>query len=96
MAAKTEEIGLLLVHGIGEQARLEHLRETANAIASYVESTQGLLRLSVSDNSANANVIIIDAEFADSGKTRHVRVNCREVWWADLGVGVATCYESKA
>jgi hypothetical protein len=85
MAANTEEIGLLLVHGIGEQKRLEHLRETANEIASYVESTADLVRLSVSDLSATAGTIVIDAEFLDSGKTRHVRLNCREVWWADLG-----------
>ena len=49
MAAKIEDIGLLLVHGIGEQKRLEHLRCTAGDIASYVAETPNLHRLSVND-----------------------------------------------
>ena len=86
MAAKIEDIGLLLVHGIGEQKRLEHLRCTAGDIASYVAETPNLHRLSVNDVSDSEGLIVIDVQFADDGGTeRHVRLNCREVWWADLG-----------
>jgi len=85
-AAKIEDIGLLLVHGIGEQKRLEHLRCTAGDIASYVAETPNLHRLSVNDVSDSEGLIVIDVQFADDGGTeRHVRLNCREVWWADLG-----------
>lgn len=87
-AAKIEEVGLLLVHGIGEQKKLEHLRCTAGEIASYVGSTAGLVRLGVDDRSETAGEITIDATFISPGSTgqRRVRLHCREVWWADLGI----------
>lgn len=85
LTANVEDIGLLLVHGIGEQKRLEHLRCTAADIASYVEETPNLHRLSVTDRSAEDGLIVIDAAFADGGREKQVRLNCREVWWADLG-----------
>jgi len=86
MAAKIEEIGLLLVHGIGEQKRLEHLRCTTKEIASYVQSTPGLIRLAVDDQSEAKGLIILDVMFSDQGKKRRIRLNCQEVWWADLGM----------
>lgn len=88
MVAKPEEVGLLLVHGVGEQGQLAHLRTTANEIASYVGSTPGLIRLNVDDQSTTQGQIIIDATFVPAGSRAHrqVRIHCREVWWADLGI----------
>src|SRR6185369_13946310 len=89
MAAKIEEIGLLLVHGIGEQKRLEHLRQTAKDLESAVASKPGVVRLAVQDNSAASAPqdpsITIDATIQDGKAPRRVRLHLHEVWWADLG-----------
>lgn len=88
MAEKPEQIGLLLVHGVGEQQEWEHLRLTANEIASYVGSSPGLIRLNVDDQCASQGQITIDATFMPAGSRaqRRVQLHCREVWWANLGM----------
>lgn len=86
MAATPEDVGLLFVHGIGEQKPLDHLRCTAAEIASYAATTPNLTAMNVIDRSADEGLIIIDVSFGDSGGERRVRLNCREVWWADLGI----------
>ena len=40
-------------YGIGEQKRLEHLRQTAKDLESAVASKPGVVRLAVQDNSAD-------------------------------------------
>ena len=84
MAAKPEEVGLLLVHGIGEQKKLEHLRCTASEFASALSGRPDLVRMAVIDRTKEAfPEIVIDTVLAN-GK-RHVRFHLHEVWWADLG-----------
>jgi hypothetical protein len=83
-AAKIEEVGLLLIHGIGEQKKLEHLRCTASEFASALSGRPDLVRMAVIDHTdAVFPEIIIDTMLA-RGK-RHVRFHLHEVWWADLG-----------
>ena len=84
MPAKPEKVGLLLVHGIGEQKPLEHLRCVASEFASALSSRRDLVRMAMVDRTGDAfPEIIIDTMFA--GGKRHVRFHLHEVWWADLG-----------
>lgn len=88
-ATKIEEVGLLLVHGIGEQKKLEHLRETGRELASYIAKTPGMRRLSVLDETTKEEPrIVIEVTMKDSARSaaRQVRLNLHEVWWADLGI----------
>jgi hypothetical protein len=83
-AAKIENVGLLLVHGIGEQKKLEHLRCTAAEFASALSSRADLVRMAMIDKTGDdLPEIIIDTVLA--GGKRHVRFHLHEVWWADLG-----------
>lgn len=87
MTAKIEDIGLLLVHGVGEQKRLEHLKQTAKDLESTVASKPGLIRLAVNDDTAAADPnIVIDAIVREGQSTRRVRLHLHEAWWADLGI----------
>jgi hypothetical protein len=86
MASTTEEIGLLLVHGVGEQEKLEHLEATARQLASAITDVPGLIRLSVLDDMADSKTITIDAKFKRGRVEERIRLHLREVWWADLGI----------
>lgn len=85
MAETVEDIGLLLVHGMGEQRKLEHLTGTAREIASFVSCEPDLVRLDVDDGSVEHGEILIDAVFRRGGDDERIRLHLREVWWADLG-----------
>jgi hypothetical protein len=86
MARTTENIGLLLVHGMGEQKELEHLTGTAGELASFISCDPALIRLNVDDESARHGEIRIDAVFRRDGDDERIRLHLREVWWADLGM----------
>jgi hypothetical protein len=86
MARKTEDLGVLLVHGMGEQKPFEHLRITARQMASFVAAAPGLVRLSVSDEVATSGKITLDATFRRDGGDERVRLHLHEAWWADLGI----------
>lgn len=87
-----EEIGLLLVHGMGEQRPLEHLQGTARELASHISAVPGLIRLSVLDSLADTEKadetksVVIDAVFRRPLGEQQVRLHLHEVWWADLGI----------
>ena len=90
MARTTENIGLLFVHGIGEQKKLEHLTACAREFAALVAESDGLIRLDVRDECEKAGRFTIDAVYARGpriGPPDRVRVqlHLHEVWWADLG-----------
>jgi hypothetical protein len=55
MAEQREEIGILLVHGMGEQKQREHLRGSARELASFVVAAPGLVRVSVVDESESSD-----------------------------------------
>jgi hypothetical protein len=87
MADTIDDIGLLLVHGMGEQKKLEHLRGTARELASFVGAAPGLVRLSVVDESETHGTILLDAvRKATDGSLLRTRLHLHEVWWADLGI----------
>src|SRR5881628_382646 len=86
--AAVANIGLLLVHGIGEQQKLAHLRETANELKCAINGSPGLVSVNSIDNTAASEPnIILEAVVHDPGATqdRTIRLHCYEVWWADLG-----------
>lgn len=87
MPTKAEEVGLLLVHGIGEQKQFDHLRETAAEIASFVAETPTVVRLSVTDDCDKTDPrITIEATLREGKAERQVILRLHEVWWADLGI----------
>lgn len=91
MAEAVEEVGLLLVHGMGEQRRQEHLKTTARELASYIAQSNDLIGLSIADVTEEPDgqvraPIVIDAEYRGEGGPRRVRLHLHEAWWADLGI----------
>jgi hypothetical protein len=86
MAEQREEIGILLVHGMGEQKQREHLRGSARELASFVVAAPGLVRVSVVDESEKRGRIIIDAVRVRGGAEVRTRLHLQEAWWSDLGI----------
>lgn len=85
MTRTSENIGLLFVHGIGEQKKLEHLSACAREFAALVGKSEGLIRLDVRDESATEGRIVIEAVYLRGTDEALVRLHLHEVWWADLG-----------
>lgn len=93
---KPHRIGILVVHGIGEQRQFEHLEEVVRNIASALQADTSL-------DSVHVNVNIIgDAPYRAEQQTwqgegtataiievvdqiqRRTNLEFREVWWSDL------------
>ena len=85
MARTTEDIGLLFVHGIGEQKKNEHLTACAREFAALVAESEGLIRLEVRDECATEARFTIDAVYRRGKDEEQVRLHLHEAWWADLG-----------
>lgn len=85
-AVKTEEVGLLLVHGMGEQKEQEHLLGTAKELASFIAATRGVAGLSIVDDRDGSGSVIVDAIRERDGAVTRTRLHLKEVWWADLGI----------
>lgn len=87
MARTREDIGLLLVHGMGEQKPLDHLRSSAREMASFIATSPGLIRLHVRDDLDESESVTIDAVFkCKGGVEEQIRFHLHEVFWADLGI----------
>jgi hypothetical protein len=88
MTEQTEELGILLVHGMGEQKPLEHLRTSARELASFIAGDPDLIALDVTDRSGCNGCITIDAIFKRGTPRRkeRTRLHLHEVFWADLGI----------
>lgn len=90
---KPEHIGLLFVHGIGEQKRFEHLIGSVTEIAELMCQCESKAQVSVVDRTAEwkfppghpdpAGTAPMTLTF--QSETRHIVYECYEVWWADLG-----------
>lgn len=91
--AKEERIGLLFVHGIGEQKPWEHLRNSVLELAELFRQSDHVSGVNINDNTAAWSVrtgepafdrapLSMDVRTADGGALRY---ECYEVWWADLG-----------
>lgn len=50
MARPREEIGILLVHGMGEQKPREHLRTSAKELASFIAADPANANLDIAPN----------------------------------------------
>jgi len=86
-AAAVEEVGILLVHGMGEQEQHAHLKATAREFGFFLDATQDVLRLSIVEQPEKPGIIVVDAAFKHSGGgERRVRFHLHEAWWADLGI----------
>ncbi|HEY0115854.1 MAG TPA: hypothetical protein VGB54_09045 [Allosphingosinicella sp.] len=88
-----EYIGLLFVHGVGEQERWEHLRESVIELAELIRRTDGAPSVTVIDRTGDWKLLpgvvhpdrkaplSLDVRLSN----RRIRYECHEVWWADLG-----------
>ena len=100
----SERIGVLLVHGIGEQGQFEHLEGEVRRIISALERSPGVYRLKPSIRMAEANTFgaHFPAWSAEGGapvsvqvwmaSDRVVSIDFHEVWWADLDEPVTLRY----
>ncbi|MEM8696831.1 MAG: hypothetical protein AAGE05_12490 [Pseudomonadota bacterium] len=89
-----EKIGILFVHGIGEQARFEHLRHSVRDYAELLKSADQRA-VSIVDHTADWKAGPNDPPFGSRSSapmTIQLRgggsdcdIECHEVWWADLG-----------
>ncbi len=89
----TEHVGLLFVHGIGEQRRFEHLKSSVGEFAELMRQTDAGISCTIVDRTEQwphlAGTVAPDRL---APITLHVRggasateFHCHEVWWADLG-----------
>jgi|GEM_PF-1985883 len=85
-----ERIGLLFVHGIGEQKRFEHLRNSAREYAELLQQSHEDAVVTVTDRTdvsplpAGTAPLTIRFRSKETG-ARQIHFECEEVWWADLG-----------
>jgi hypothetical protein len=89
----SDRIGLLFVHGVGEQKRWEHLHASVLEFAELIRRSAGAPSVTIVDRTANWGLpagtpnlkgeapISMDVRLP----TRRIRFECQEVWWADLG-----------
>jgi hypothetical protein len=97
IAGEVQKVGLLFVHGIGQQTRWEHLRSAVVEIAELL-GTHGGTRASVSvvdrtgdwqpppgePDIASPAPITVSLRSPDASAPA-IDFECHEVWWADLG-----------
>jgi len=99
--ARPRRIGLLFVHGMGEQQRFEHLRSSVAEFAELMIAEDDAAQVSVVDRTGDWQVppgepaMNGDAPITLSVKRtpdkqpaaaeQNIRFECHEVWWADLG-----------
>jgi pimeloyl-ACP methyl ester carboxylesterase len=91
---KPERVGLMLIHGIGDQPRGEHLKNVVESIASALRTEHGKDRVTVTVNSpfgSRGHVTIVAVPADDYPRTagpledrRGVIIDIRESWWRDL------------
>jgi hypothetical protein len=82
-----QRVGLLLIHGIGDQAQGEHLRNIAGALAAAAKTSFGDANVTLTTYSpyrpqAHATIII---RYEDRSNTpQSIVVDIREAWWRNL------------
>jgi hypothetical protein len=95
---ESERIGVVLVHGIGEQKRFEHLTGEALQLVQSLKSDPGVARISVQPHSVQDAHFAAEHEFWRAEGVAPVRIDVtwknhtrkptslflHEVWWADL------------
>jgi hypothetical protein len=92
---REERIGLLFVHGIGEQKRFEHLRAEAQAFAEIMRDSfpDESFACVVDDRTATWSLPPGDQDLGGASpltvtlesEAKRLVFLCHESWWADLG-----------
>ena len=93
MPDAARHVGLLFVHGIGEQKRFDHVRAEATWLAELIRCTHADAQVSTVDRTATwphpagEPGLEHDAPVTLSVVVAGARTDyhCHEVWWADLG-----------
>jgi hypothetical protein len=93
VAKDVQRVGLLFVHGIGEQKRFEHLINSAGQLAEQLRRADARARISIVDRTTDWSLAPGERHPAGmppitlSVRSHDVRIDfdCHEVWWADLG-----------
>lgn len=88
-----ERVGLLFVHGIGEQKRFEHLTASVSQIAELIDRTDARARVSIVDRTAGWTpppgephpLGLAPMTLSIRSPDTQIDFECHEVWWADLG-----------
>ncbi|HWO99353.1 MAG TPA: hypothetical protein VNL74_01840 [Methylococcus sp.] len=95
---ESERVGVVLVHGIGEQKRFEHLTGEALQLIRALQADPGVARVSVHPRSVQDAHFAAEHEFWRAEGEAPVRIDVlwkdrarkptsfflHEVWWADL------------
>jgi hypothetical protein len=90
-----ERIGIIFVHGIGEQRRFEHLEAQLRPLIDAMRRRSSDLRMTIEIVGASASMLHADQDTWAAGTTAPVRAILRdrsgekhlyfhEVWWADV------------
>ncbi|MBY0283551.1 MAG: hypothetical protein K2W81_06265 [Sphingomonas sp.] len=88
-----KQVGLLFVHGIGEQKRFDHLRASVVEFAELMrQADDGPFSCAVTDRTKGWELPPGDAHphglspitLRVTGPKHDVEFHCHEVWWADL------------
>jgi hypothetical protein len=90
----TTEIGLILVHGIGEQGRFEHLDGHIRGIIQGIQRTGAEVSVEIMSATAASFQAVQDSWhagphatlrlFVRSPEDGDIHINVHEVWWADV------------
>ncbi|GAA0308885.1 hypothetical protein GCM10009087_18640 [Sphingomonas oligophenolica] len=92
-----KHLGLLVVHGIGEQKRFETTRQLARSILAGLEARGAGARFSLIDRASTPESMPMNCPRVDldgspfmiacatKGSNSTIYVHLHEVWWADLG-----------
>lgn len=92
-----QHVGVLVVHGIGEQKRFETARQIARSIMAGLQARDGGAHFSLVDRSSDPDGMPLLCPRADrqgspfmiacraKGSTEQTYVHLHEVWWSDLG-----------
>lgn len=96
-SATPERVGVLLVHGIGEQTRFQHLCDELRGVLRGLEATVGADNLTVEVASSDGGPRLaaeaswraddeapVRAYIRRTDQPRDLVVEFHEVWWADL------------
>lgn len=95
-ATKAEQIGIVMVHGIGEQGRFEHLDAHIRGIIKALRRTGATVSVEIKGGSTAAFQAMQDSwatgphpalRLLVRGNGPDVDINVHEVWWADVNEG---------
>lgn len=92
MEPAQKRIGLLFVHGVGEQERWEHLRSSVHEFAELMRLSGGPSNITVVDRTDGWQLPpgerhpqgLSPLSLHFSSEEHRITFECHEVWWADL------------